>query len=234
MVTFPPLGTTENYALFANMSVSNTGPTLVSGNVGAGVSITGFSPSGEGTFVPRGVLVPVGSPVNFMCYADALILDAALAAEGPAVPLSGNVAGQTLVAGVYSYNTSATANGILILDGQNSSSSVWVFQIAGNFTVTTDSSTQVINEASACNVFWRIAGWVELHTDELWIGSLIAQENILFDADSDLIGTAISLNGNITVTSSNIVPCCEVECPCPVCGSSAPASTGVATTGFIG
>jgi len=230
MVTFPPLGSTISYALFANLSVISTGFTIAAGDVGAGVEIVGFPP---GITTAAGGIIPVGSPTNAQCYADALILDAALEAEGPAVELFGDLSLQApLPAGVYFTSHDAFASGAgllpLVLDGGGDENAVWVFQIHGSLFVQSFAWMAMNNSGSACNVFWRIRDRAELHSAELWIGSLIAQQDIIFDFDSDLIGTAISLQRNIFLTASNIVPCCEAACTCECPGPT----TGAQTTGI--
>jgi len=228
----PPLGVLLNYGLFANVTIGNSGFTIVSGNVGAGTSIIGFPP---GMVIPLGVLVSPGNSLNFMAYSDLLILSANLSAQGPPTVMTGTpLAGLTLIPGVYFWATSAVSapNGVLTLDAQNNTDAVWVIQITDVLLVDFGSRMVIINGGSPCNVFWIVGeSTFTAFTGAVtqYFGTIVAGSTVVMGGDIELIGAVFSIAGSITTVNAGIVPCCEDQCSCPVCGSSSPM-----TTGFIG
>src|SRR5688572_10856251 len=105
----PGLGAAASFSVLGKAGVTNTGNSVLAGNVGADSSITGFPPgSAAGQ-----VLAP---DVN-QAEADALTADLALTAQaGTATPTGPNLTGLTLTPGVYSVGA-ALLPGQLTLDG---------------------------------------------------------------------------------------------------------------------
>ena len=103
--TQPPLGTAGNFAVLGASTVTNTGPTVVNGDLGVspGTAVTGFPP---------------GIVIGTIHAADAVALqaqkDAATAYVNAAgqpcdVNLTGqDLGGKTLTSGVYCFSSSAT------------------------------------------------------------------------------------------------------------------------------
>ena len=81
----------------------------------------------------------------------------------PAVVLTGNLGGRTLVPGVYSFATSAVLEGVLTLAGTGSSCDSWIFRV-GSTLITSAESAVVVTQGSAGNVFWRVGGSATLQT----------------------------------------------------------------------
>ncbi|UKZ70989.1 uncharacterized protein TrAtP1_011957 [Trichoderma atroviride] len=148
------LGTALSFAVLGGSAVTNTGPSIISGNVGVypGSAISGFPPG----VVVNGV-IHMTDAVAAQAQADVTTAYNVAAGLPPDTDLTGqDLGGMTLVAGVYSFSTSAQLTGALVLDGQGDSSSVWVFQIGTTLTTATASSVILIGGASPCNVFWQV------------------------------------------------------------------------------
>src|ERR1700730_16108513 len=77
--TAPPLGAAKNFAVLANTTVTNTGATVVTGDVGVspGTAIKGFNPSGK-VFLGT---THGGDPAAAAAQADASTAYGALVAE---------------------------------------------------------------------------------------------------------------------------------------------------------
>src|ERR1700733_927265 len=102
-----PLGTASTFAVLAGSAVTNTGATVVTGNVGVspGTAVTGFPP---GTMA-FGTL-DAGNPVASQAHADLATAYSDLV--GLTCPNANNLTGQdlgplTLTPGVYCFNSSA-------------------------------------------------------------------------------------------------------------------------------
>ena len=109
----PPLGTAQRFAVLGASTVTNTGPTVLTGDLGVspGTAITGFPPgSVTGTIHAADAVAAQGQ-------ADALTAFNFLGTEACTTNLSGtNLGGLTLLPGVYCFNTSAQLTGILTLN----------------------------------------------------------------------------------------------------------------------
>jgi type VI secretion system secreted protein VgrG len=148
-----PLGSAQNFAVLGATTVTNTGATIVTGDVGVspGTAITGF---------PPGVVVGTihaGDAVAAQAHSDAVLAYAGLVAVACDTNLSGqDLGGLTLTPGVYCFDSSAQLSGTLTLDAQGDPDALFVFQIASTLTTASYSSVVVINAVESCvgsNVF---------------------------------------------------------------------------------
>jgi len=189
------LGTAANFVLFStNGSVSNTGESNLTGNVGTNVgSSTAFGNV-------NGVMHDVDG-TSGQCAIDLLVgynqLNAAIPTFYPASIL-GN--GTTLLPGVYSITGASTLNLGLTLDGQGDPNAKFIFQLQGSFSANANSKIHLINGALACNVFWKVEGLVSLASGTSMKGTVIANNAAIIMANRDTLeGRALSTAGAITV-----------------------------------
>jgi hypothetical protein len=115
---------------------------------------------------------------------------------------TGNIGGLTLPAGLYKWtNTVLIPRNVTLTGGAND---VWIFQIAGG--VTQASATRVIltGGALARNVFWQVAGVVDVGTTAHLEGVVLSQTAITLHTGASANGrlfaqTAVTLAGNAVV-----------------------------------
>jgi outer membrane biosynthesis protein TonB len=109
---------------------------------------------------------------------------------------SSALTGLTLTSGVYC-STDGTFTigklGYVTLDAKNVTGAVWVFQTSSNVTTAASSSVIFRNEALAKNVYWAIAGNLNIGYDSLFAGNALVQSYIKFAAYSTFHGRALSL-----------------------------------------
>jgi type VI secretion system secreted protein VgrG len=139
--TAPDLGDAESFAVLGATTVTNTGASVLDGDLGlyAGTSITGFF----GTTENDGPgIVSVGYAVHqtdaTAQSAQAAATDAydSMASQSCDSDLSGqNLGGKTLVPGVYCFTSTAQLTGTLTLDAQGDPNSVWIFQVGTALTM---------------------------------------------------------------------------------------------------
>ena len=191
----PVLGTAANFVLFStNGAVSNTGITILTGNVGTNNgSSTGFGNVNGG--------MHDGDITSAACAADLLFaytqLNNAIPDSFPA-PLLGN--GKVLKAAVYKISSAATLNSILTLDGENKANAVFIFQIQGAFSTGANAKVRLINGAKACNVFWKVEGKVEMAAGTKMCGTVVANNaEIVTNTKDTLEGRLLTTKGAITV-----------------------------------
>lgn len=189
------LGTAADFVLFStNGSVSNTGISQLTGNVGSNNgSSTGFGNV-------NGVMHD-NDGSSAQCAADLLIaynqLNSAIPTFFPS-PLLGN--GDTLIAGVYSISAASTLNLGLTLDAKGDPNAKFIFQINGSFSANAESKIHLINGAMACNVYWKVEGLVSLAPGTFMKGTIIANNAaIILTTRDSLEGRALSTTGAITI-----------------------------------
>lgn len=191
----PDLGTSVNFVLFSsNGALTNTGITHLTGNVGTNNgSSTGFG-NVDGVMHDMDLVSASCATDLLSAYND---LNATIPTFFPA-PLLGN--GQSLNAGVYSISSTATLNDTLFLNGQGNPNAVFIIQIIGAFSTNAGSQVRLINNAQACNVFWKVEGLVSMATGTTMRGTVIAN-NAAIDMSTGvtLEGRALSTTGSVTV-----------------------------------
>jgi hypothetical protein len=195
--------------LGATPSISSTGPTNVTGDIGVwpAASIVGF---------PPGTLTGVkhaGDAVAQTAQGDLTVAynNAAAAAGGAVLPA--DIGGLTLPTGVYRTTSAQPTLGItgnLTLDGGGDPNAVWIFQIVSTLTTAAGNSHIIlINNANAHNVFWQIGSSATLGTNTIFQGTLMAQASITLTTGATLNGRALARTGAVTMDSNpvNVPPC---------------------------
>ena len=218
--TQPRLGTAVNFAVLAGQTITNTGPTVITGNLGlspgTASSVTGFPP---------------GSVTGVQHAADGVALQAqndlitGYNDAAKATPLTSNLTGQdlggkNLTPGVYKFNSSAQLTGPLTLSGKG----VFVFQINSTLTTASGSSVLVRNGAQACAVYWQVGSSATLGTTTQFQGNLMALESITMNTGANILtGRALARNAALTLDTNRITP------PTGTC--TAATSTGLPAAG---
>ena len=198
----PSLGRARSFAVLGGSTVTNTGPTRITGDVGVsspGVSITGFPP---GTIA--GGAQHVGDPAANEAQRDAQSAYAALAGQACNTPLTGtDLGGKTLAPGVYCFTSSAQLTGQLVLDARGNSNGVWVFQITSTLTTATNSSVIMSKGGRAGNVFWQVGSAATLGTGTAFTGDILAYSSITLTTGASLSGRALA-RAAVTMDSNNL------------------------------
>jgi Ice-binding-like len=195
------LGTAASFAVLAGTpAVTSTGPTTVTGDLGVDPfpTVAGF-PSGtvSGTIHRADAVAQQAKSDLVIAYTDA--------ADRPVTATQGTLGGLTLPAGVYTAGGVTLAlTGRLTLDGQNDPNAVWVFQATSDLVTASSSSVQLINGASACNVFWQVSSSATLGSASTFVGTILALTSITMNAGVTVTGRALARNGQVTMDSDTI------------------------------
>jgi hypothetical protein len=218
----PPvnLGKADSYAILSKSGITNVPASSITGDMGvspiAATAITGFalvadstntfsrSPQVTGKIYAANYASP--TPANLttaVSNMEAAYTDAA----GRKLPdftelYAGDLSGKTLVPGLYKWGTSVGANGNVVLNG--SSTSVWIFQIAGNLTVASGVKFTLAGGAQAKNIFWQVAGYANLGTTSHFEGNILCKTAIHLLTGASMNGralaqTAVTLDHNVIV-----------------------------------
>ncbi|MCA1639245.1 MAG: ice-binding family protein [Acidobacteria bacterium] len=144
--TAPNLGAATSFAVLGSSTVTNTGPSVVIGDLGVspGTAVTGFPV--PGTVVGT---IRTNDAVAIQARTDATAAFNNLVGQACNTNLSGtDLGGLTLVAGVYCFDTSAQLTGTLTLDAQGDSNAVFIFQIRTTLTSDTSFTGNILALAS--------------------------------------------------------------------------------------
>jgi len=218
--TAPRLGTAESFAVLAGATVTNTGPSIITGDLGVspGSAVTGFPPG-----VVVGGTIHAGDAVAAQARTDARLAFRNLAGQACPTDLTGqDLGGLTLTAGVYCFDTSAQLTGTLILDAQGDPNAVFIFQIGSTLTTASFSSVMLINGADACNVFFQVGSSATLGTGTDFFGNILALTSITANTGATVEGRLLALNGAVTLDSNVITA--------PDCTTTPPPTTAPTTT----
>ena len=211
------LGSAGTFTILGASTVTSTGFTVINGNVGVspGSAVTGFPPA---VVVGGALHVADGPAATAQSDLTAAYIDAA----GRTVPaiVAGDLGGQTLAPGLYKSTSSLGITGVLTLDGQGSSSSVFIFQIGSALTTATSSQVVLIGGAQAANVFWQVGSSATLGTYSIFNGTIMAQASVSIATGAALNGRALARTGAVTLDSNT-----GLNPGPPVTGGSPPALT---------
>ncbi|HBW21454.1 MAG TPA: DUF3494 domain-containing protein, partial [Actinobacteria bacterium] len=200
------LGTAAPFAVLAGSTVTNTGLSVISGDLGVspGTAITGFPPGVviDGTVHDADAVALQAQNDLTTAYNDA-------AGRTPATPVTADLGGQTLVPGVYNATSSMGLTGTVTLNAEGNPDAVFIFQ-AGSTLITASSSTvNLINGAQACNVFWQVGSSATLGTGSSFVGSILALTSITVQTGTTVAGRVLARNGAVTLDDNVITtPTC--------------------------
>jgi len=217
----PPvgLGTTTSFAVLAGTTVTNTGPSVMSGDLGVspGSAVTGFPPG----MVNNGAQHKADA-IALQAQSDLTTAYTDAAGRTPASTISGDLGGQTLAPGVYKAASAMGLTGTVTLDGKGDPNAVFIFQ-AGSTLITASSSTvKLIGAAQACNVFWQVGSSATLGTRTTFVGSILALTSATVQTGTTVAGRVLARNGQVSLDTNTITR--------PTCAAASPTATPTATT----
>ncbi len=199
--TNPSLGTAGNFAVLGSSTVTNTGATNVTGDLGVspGSAVTGFPP---GTISGT---IHGDDAVAVQAQQDASVAYTNIAGQSCTDNLTGqDLGGKTLTPGVYCFDTTAQLTGTLTLDGQGNPNSVFIFQIGSTLTTASNASVVFSNEANAYNGFWQVGSSATLGVDTSFAGNVLAYASITTTTGVVTNGGLYALNGAVTLDTNTL------------------------------
>jgi hypothetical protein len=200
--TAPVLGSAQSFAVLGASTVTSTGATAITGNLGVspGLAITGFPP---GDVI--GGAIHAGDAVAQAAQADVAVASGVLAAEACGTDLTGkDLGGLTLAPGVYCFSSSAQLTGPLVLDAGGHADAVFVFQIGSTLTTASGASVRVINGGDPCGVFWQVGSSATLGTGTAFAGNIFALASITLTTGASVSGRALARTGAVTLDTNAV------------------------------
>ena len=228
-----PLGSASTFAVLGASAVTNTGPSVITGDLGVspGTSISGFPPgSVTGT-------VHNADTTSTAAQGDIGTAYAAAASQACDTDLSGqDLGGQTLPPAVYCFASSAQLTGVLRLDAQGSPTAKWLFKVTSALTTASDAAVILINGGTQCvnQVNWQVGSSATVGSGTIFLGNILANTSITLATGSNSTGSLYAHTGAVTMDSNKVGTCdggVQIPPPPPLTISTTPSgSVGVGGT----
>ena len=200
------LGSAARFTILAGSTVSNTGLSTITGEVGVspGLALVG---------IPAGTVVHAGDPVAALAQADTTVAYNRLAGLPCGTTLTGrDLGGMTLSPGVYCFTSSAQLTGTLVLDGQGQPNPLFVFQVGSTLVTSNVSVVLLTNGARSCGVYWQTGSSATVGIGSNFSGNIIALGSVTLTTGATLHGRALARTGGVTMDTNSVS---NAACPDP-------------------
>lgn len=220
-VTTVNLGTADNFAVLAGSTITNTGSSVINGDIGLspGTAVTGF---------PPGTLNGTQHVANSTAVQAQTDLTAAYnnaTGQTPVSTVPTELGGTTKTAGVYdSVAGTFGITGTLTLDAESNPNAVFIFKTASTLITAGSSNIVLANGAQACNVFWQVGSSATLGTNSTFKGNILALTSATLTTGANVEGRVLARNGAVTLDASTIT-----KATCAVAPTPTPTPTPVVT-----
>jgi hypothetical protein len=203
--TPPSLGNAGSFAVLAGSEVTNTGLTTINGDVGISPGIgplPHYHDNGTVTFIGGAVhdadLAAQNAQADKNAAYGALDQTCDFSFTG-----TKELAGLTLVPGVYCADSFHLTAGTLTLSGV--SSDTWIFKSGSDLIMTGGAATKVVSPS--CSVWWRVVSTAAFDAGSSLVGNILADTSITLAAGASLTGKALARTAEVTLSSSTITAC---------------------------
>lgn len=202
------LGDAADFAVMATASITSTGTTDVTGDVGLNPGTSQGIPTAQ---VHGGI--HVNDPAAISARADLLsAYNDAVSRTITSIALAGNMGGITYTPGLYTNLGSVLISGsgpnnIVTLDAQGDPNAVFIFKMSTTLTTAPGAQVVLAGGAKAANVFWQVGSSATLDTTTTFKGSILASVTITVNAGSNIEGRLLAgsnSDGSVTLNSTTI------------------------------
>jgi hypothetical protein len=225
----PPvgLGNADSFAVLAGQGVTNTGATVVHGDLGTSPkpAVSGFPPGlVHGAIHKADAVALHAKNALTTAYNDA-------AGRTPVTTIATQLGGQTLTPGVYnSASGTFQITGTLTLDAQGDPNGVFIFQMASTLVTASSSDVSLIGSASPCTVYWQVGSSATLGTNSTFEGNILALTSIQVLTSVTVHGRVLARNASVSLDADTITNAACAAAPTASQVTPVPSS-GVQTGG---
>lgn len=195
------LGTADSFAVLAGSTITNTGSSVINGNLGLspGSAVTGFPPGTiNGT-------QEVANSTAVQAQTDLTVAYNNAAGQTPVSTVPTELGGTTKIPGVYDSSPGTFGiTGTLTLDAGGDPSAVFIFKTASTLITAGASNVVLTNGAQACNVFWQVGSSATLGTNSTFKGNILALTSATLTTGANVEGRVLTRNGAVTLDTNTI------------------------------
>lgn len=200
------LGSAGNFVILAKTAINNISTSAVTGDLGlspaatsyiTGLALTdatGYATSAQVTGQIFAADMADPTPITLTTAVENMITAYNDAAGRPSPDFSelgtGNIGGKTLVPGLYKWTNTVTLPSDVTISG--SATDVWIFQIAGNLSMSSAVNITLNGGAQAKNIFWQVAGQATFGTTSHFEGIILSMTGITFQTNASMHGRALA------------------------------------------
>ncbi|WP_222872077.1 ice-binding family protein [Streptomyces sp. WAC01526] len=202
MATLVPLGTAATFGVLANTAVTNTGPTVVTGDLGVSPAgaVTGFNPPGTVTGT-----IHVNDAAAAQAQADLLIGYGNALLQPATATVATELGGTTLTPGVYnSLSGTFSLNGPLTLDAQGDPNAVFIFKTNTTLITGAAGTVNLAGLAQSSHVFWQVGSSATLGVGTTIRGSILANTSITANTGAIVDGRLLALGAAVTLDTNAV------------------------------
>jgi Ice-binding-like/HD domain len=195
------LGTAASFAVLAGSTITNTGHSTITGNLGLspGTAVTGvLAGLLDGTlFAANGTAAQAKNDLA-AAYDDVV-------ARPTTETIPVELGGTTQTPGVYDSPAGTFGiTGTLTLDAQGDPNAVFIFKAASTLITASASQVNLVNGARASNVFWQVGSSATLGTFSVLRGNVLALASITVTTGTTVDGRMLARTGAVTLDTDVI------------------------------
>jgi hypothetical protein len=192
-------GPYASFASLAGAGITNTGNSVITGDIGTSTStITGFPPG-----IVSGAQHTADSTTTAAQTQNAFAT-AYLTAQAPGTTVSGDLGGTTLVPGVYHSTSTLGITGTVTLDAGGNPNAQFIIQMGTALTTAASSVVLLVNGASAQNVAWLCGSAATLGATSTFNGNIVANTGISLGSGATVHGRLWSKTASVTLIDDAI------------------------------
>jgi hypothetical protein len=194
----PLFGAADNFAVLAYSTVTNTGATTITGDIGVSpkTSLVGFPP---GLIVNGTTNVADAAAAQAQLDLTTAYNDAA--ARTPYITET-TLGGLNLPPGIYHSDGALSLTGVLTLTGD--ANAVWIFQARSTLDTAVGSQIVLSGGAKADNVYWAVGSSATLGANSIFKGNMMAYASITLNTGASLEGRALAQTAAVTLSDNTI------------------------------
>jgi len=198
----PALRSVACFTIFTGSgTVTNTGISTVVGDIGSNVGLT----TGFQALNVTGTIHANPDQATFVCATDLNTVYTYLNTLPVDIELLYPASfGQDLVLTPHTYllNAATVLNGKVILNAQGNADAVFVIKIVGALSTSTFASVELINNAQAKNVFWKVDGAISLNDYASFKGTVIGNNGAVnLNTGTVIEGRVLSTTGAVATAA---------------------------------
>lgn len=199
------LGTTSTFGTLAGSTITNTGPTIINGDLGLspGTSVTGFPPGtvNGATHITDATAATAQTDLTtlYSCLAAETCTNTIGTADQAGVTLTSSGVGAV---NVYCSASSILNSGVLTLSGD--ATSVFIFQAGSSLTFGSGATVVLTGGATAANVFWQVGSSATLGTTSAFQGTIAALQSVTMNNGATMVGRALARNAAVTFDTNSV------------------------------